>query len=189
MFETRDDDYLIAPGMPGLSIKIRGGASFDVKQHRGAVGALDVPDGGGGRIDSWLKLSFPLTGVSAFAPAEVGMAAGEQRAGWSPGPERSAGGSPRLAVCSVELTEVQALGETLVDARIRGRVAGVRSGASNAPPPSSFAEPLPTTRAFEAEEACSYAEWINELGDPGGRDEQAQVAGARSSKHQRRRRG
>jgi hypothetical protein len=26
--ETRDDDYLISPRMPGLSIKIRGGACF-----------------------------------------------------------------------------------------------------------------------------------------------------------------
>jgi len=32
--ETRDDDYLISPRMPGLSIKIRGGASFEVKQYR-----------------------------------------------------------------------------------------------------------------------------------------------------------
>ena len=40
--ETREDDYLITPAMPGLSVKIRGGSSFDVKQHQGAVGALDI---------------------------------------------------------------------------------------------------------------------------------------------------
>ena len=42
--ETRDDDYLIAPRMPGLSIKIRGGASCEVKQLRGTVGGLDIAD-------------------------------------------------------------------------------------------------------------------------------------------------
>ena len=43
VLETREDDYLIAPAMPGLSVKIRGGSSFDVKQYQGAVGALDIP--------------------------------------------------------------------------------------------------------------------------------------------------
>jgi hypothetical protein len=49
--ETRDDDYLISPRMPGLSIKIRGGASFEVKEHRGTVGALDVAAAAAGSID------------------------------------------------------------------------------------------------------------------------------------------
>ena len=60
--ETRDDDYLISPRLPGLSIKIRGGASFEVKQHRGVVGALDIAGAAAGSIDSWIKRSIPLTG-------------------------------------------------------------------------------------------------------------------------------
>ena len=50
--------------MPGLSIKIRGGASFEVKQHRGAVGALDIAAAAAGSIDSWIKRSIPLAGGS-----------------------------------------------------------------------------------------------------------------------------
>ena len=80
--ETRDDDYLISPRMPGLSIKIRGGASFEVKEHRGMVGALDIAAAAAGSIDSWIKRSIPLTGgVDLSRPAGgVGLAAGEQAA-------------------------------------------------------------------------------------------------------------
>jgi hypothetical protein len=69
--ETRDDDYLISPRLPGLSIKIRGGASFEVKQHRGVVGALDIAGAAAGSIDSWIKRSIPLTGgVDVSRPQE-----------------------------------------------------------------------------------------------------------------------
>jgi hypothetical protein len=60
--ETRDDDYLVSPRLPGLSVKIRGGASFEVKQHRGVVGALDIAAAAAGSIDSWIKRSTPLPG-------------------------------------------------------------------------------------------------------------------------------
>jgi hypothetical protein len=76
-------------------------------------------------------------------------------------------GSPGAAVCSVELTEVDVLGQawwTLgFEAGGRGALGCIKRTAAVV-----FAEPLPTASAFRAEEACSYAEWIYELGDPGG---------------------
>jgi hypothetical protein len=166
--ERRDDDYLIYPRMPGLSVKIRGGASFEVKQHRGVVGALDIPAAGAGDISSWIKRSSPLPGGADLSRPLEGSA-------WRRVSKRRQivtfpiGGA---AVCSVELTEVEVLGQTWwtlgFEAGGRGALGGIKRTAAVV-----FAEPLPTASAFRAEEACSYAEWIHELGHPGGTDEQA----------------
>ena len=156
--ETRDDDYLISPAMPGLSIKIRGGSSFEVKQYRGAVGALDIAAAAAGSIDSWIKLSFPLTGgvdLAARWNASAWRRVSKRRQiGVFPVAGRAAPGrfaSPEC--CSVELTEVEVVG---VDGgRSDSRhVGGVRWEASNAPRPSSLPSRFPWPRRSEAEEAC-----------------------------------
>jgi hypothetical protein len=164
--ETRDDDYLISPRMPGLSVKIRGGASFEVKQHRGVVGALDIAAAAAGGIDSWIKRSIPL-------PAGADLSRPLEGSAWRPVSKRRQiatfpiGGA---AVCSVELTEVEVLGQTWwtlgFEAGGRGALGGVKRTAAVV-----FAEPLPTGSPFTAEEACSYAEWIHELGHTEGRGE------------------
>jgi hypothetical protein len=166
--ETRDDDYLISPRMPGLSIKIRGGASFEVKQHCGTVGALDIAAAAAGSIDSWIKRSTPVPGGADLSRPLEGSAwrrvsKRRQIATFPIGPS----GSPGAAVCSVELTDVEVLGQrwwTLgFEAGGRGALGGIKRTAAVV-----FAEPLPTASALRAEEACSYAEWIHELGHPGG---------------------
>jgi hypothetical protein len=166
--ESRDDDYLISPRMPGLSIKIRGGASFEVKQHRGTVGALDIADAAAGSIDSWIKQSTPVPGGADFSRPLAGSA-------WRRVRKRrqiatfpiETSDSPGAAVCSVELTDVEVLGQTWwtlgFEAGGRGALGGIKRTAAVV-----FAEPLPTASALRAEEACSDAEWIHELGDPGG---------------------
>ena len=158
--------------MPGLSIKIRGGVSFEVKQHRGVVRALDIAGGGAGRIDSWVKLSFPLRAHSDLSDlveesAWRRVSKRRQIATFPIGGSRRLSAPPRPDVCSVELTEVEVLGQawwTLgFEARGRGALASIRRTAAVV-----FAEPLPTISAFRAEEARSYAEWIHELEHPGG---------------------
>jgi hypothetical protein len=170
--EARDDDYLIAPRMPGLSVKIRGGASFEVKQHRGVVGALDIAAAAAGSIDSWIKRSTPLPGGADLSRPLEGSAwrrVGKRRqiATFPIGTSGRLPGSPDAAVCSVELTEVDVLGQawwTLgFEAGGRGALGGIKRTAAVV-----FAERLPTASAFRAEEACSYAEWIHELGHPEG---------------------
>jgi hypothetical protein len=163
--EVRDDDYLISPRMPGMSIKIRGGASFEVKQHRGVVGALDITGAAAGSIDSWIKRSIPLPGgVDPSRPLEGSawrrVSKRRQMARFpidaSAGPD-----------CSVELTEVEVLGQSWwtlgFEAGGRGALGRIKRTAAVV-----FAVPLPTASAFRAEEACSYAEWIHGLGHPGG---------------------
>jgi hypothetical protein len=170
--ETRDDDYLISPRMPGLSIKIRGGASFEVKQHRGVVGALDIKDAAAGSIDSWIKRSIPLPGgVDLSRPLEgsAWRRVSKRRQIARFPIERSGGGpgSPGAPECSVELTEVEVTGQSWwtlgFEAGGRGALGRIKHTAAVV-----FAEPLPTASAFRAEEACSYAEWIHGLGHLGG---------------------
>jgi hypothetical protein len=169
--ETRDDDYLISPRMPGLSIKIRGSASFEVKEHRGTVGALDVAAAAAGSIDSWIKRSIPLAGGLDFSRPLDGTAwrrVSKRRQiarfpiGTSGDPD-----APGAVVCSVELTEVEVIGQSWwtlgFEAGGRGALGGIKRTAAVV-----FAEPCPTASAFRAEEACSYAEWIHGLGHPGG---------------------
>jgi hypothetical protein len=169
--ETRDDAYLISPRMPGLSIKIRGGASFEVKEHRGTVGALDVAAAAAGSIDSWIKRSIPLAGGLDFSRPLDGTAwrrVSKRRQiarfpiGTSGDPD-----APGAVVCSVELTEVEVIGQSWwtlgFEAGGRGALGGIKRSAAVV-----FAEPCPTASAFRAEEACSYAEWIHGLGHPGG---------------------
>ena len=170
--ETRDDDYLISPRLPGLSIKIRGGASFEVKQHRGVVGALDIAGAAAGSIDSWIKRSIPLTGeVDLSRPLEGSawrrVSKRRQIARFPIDAADGGPGSPRALDCSVELTEVEVAGQSWwtlgFEAGGRGALGRIKHTAAVV-----FAEPLPTASAFRAEEACSYAEWIHGLGHPGG---------------------
>jgi hypothetical protein len=163
--ETRDDDYLISPRLPGLSIKIRGGASFEVKQHRGVVGALDIAGAAAARIDSWIKRSIPLTGgVDLSRPLEgSAWRRVSKRRQIARFPIDASGGPD----CSVELTEVEVAGQSWwtlgFEAGGRGALGRIKHTAAVV-----FAEPLPTASEFRAGEACSYADWIHGLGHPGG---------------------
>jgi hypothetical protein len=170
--ETRDDDYLFSPRLPGLSIKIRGGVSFEVKQHRGVVGALDIAGAAAGSIDSWIKRSIPLTGeVDLSLPLEESawrrVSKRRQIARFPIDAADGGPGSPRALDCSVELTEVEVAGQSWwtlgFEAGGRGALGRIKHTAAVV-----FAEPLHTASAFRAEEACSYAEWIHGLGHPGG---------------------
>jgi hypothetical protein len=168
VLETRDDDYLISPRMPGLSIKIRGGESFEVKQHRGVVGELDIAAAAAGSIDSWIKRSIPL-------PGGVDLSRPLEGSAWRRVSKRrqiarfpiDTSGSPGAPDCSVELTEVEVIGQSWwtlgFEAGGRGALGRIKHTAAVV-----FAEPPPTASAFRAEEACSYAEWIHGLGHPGG---------------------
>ncbi|HJY73117.1 MAG TPA: hypothetical protein VJ347_15170, partial [Streptosporangiaceae bacterium] len=58
--ESREDTYLLNPQLRGLSVKVRGGSALEVKVYRGSPGILDVAGRARGRMESWLKWSFPL---------------------------------------------------------------------------------------------------------------------------------
>jgi len=167
--EVREDHYLVTPPMPGLSVKIRGGSSLDVKQRLGAVGALEVEGVGAAQISSWSKLSFLLADEVSPTPEEPAWRRVAKRRMISTFPigrlRRSE--SVRSSACSVELTEVEALDDTwwtlAFESRGRRDVRGIRRTAAMV-----FAEPLPVSPPLRAEEAQSYAEWIHRLSNAGG---------------------
>ena len=55
--ESREDTYLLCPQPRGLSVKIRGGRTLEVKAYRGSPGSLDVAGRARGRMESWQKWS------------------------------------------------------------------------------------------------------------------------------------
>lgn len=69
--EVREDWYLTDPVIPGLSVKVRGGAELDVKVLSHGGGRLSLPGGARGRLELWHKWSFPAAGVAEcpFEPA------------------------------------------------------------------------------------------------------------------------
>jgi hypothetical protein len=61
---ARQDAYLVDPELPGLSVKVRGGAALEVKVYHGSPGPFEMSGRSLGRTESWQKWSFPLTSFS-----------------------------------------------------------------------------------------------------------------------------
>jgi hypothetical protein len=115
--ESREDSYLLDPQLPGLSVKIRGGRSLEVKKYHGSPGILEVAGRARGRLESWQKWTFPVSSVGQY---------GGYPAGWRPVRKRRrishfalAGGQivarasalDQEPQCDVELTEVSTIGQ------------------------------------------------------------------------------
>jgi hypothetical protein len=162
--EDRDDNYLVSPRLPDVSVKIRGTESFDVKARRGAVGDLELRGHGvAAVIESWEKVSLPLSSAPVWAP-------GQHRPTW-----RMIRKHRRIASfpidgfllpgwlargdrCAAELTDfraeddpwwtlaIEASGEHALTA-VRGAAAGI------------FAE-QPPMQVFGLAAAASYAAWL-----------------------------
>jgi hypothetical protein len=111
-----EDAYLVTPYLPGLSVKVREGRAFEVKEYHGSPGVIEVPGCARGRLESWQKWSFPCgPACGGSDPAVWRKVRKTRRISWlSPAGDQSAalangpGGGPR---CAVELTEFNALGE------------------------------------------------------------------------------
>jgi len=70
--EAREDSYLVAPRLPGLTVKLRGGLALDVKLYRGNRGLLRIPGIAEGQLGSWSKWSFSFD--AEVQPPEYGVA-------------------------------------------------------------------------------------------------------------------
>ena len=82
--EAREDIYLLAPRLPGLSVKVRGGGALEVKAYRGSPGILAVAGRARGRMEFWQKWSFPFTPPSPGSAVPSRLAAGTQEAADQP---------------------------------------------------------------------------------------------------------
>jgi hypothetical protein len=65
--EERVDCYLVDPGAPRISVKVRGAALLDLKVNRGSPGEVALRHGGRGRLELWEKLSFPLDAAAVWS--------------------------------------------------------------------------------------------------------------------------
>jgi hypothetical protein len=167
--ESREDIYLLAPELPGLSVKLRGGQALEVKVYRGSAGILEVARRARGRVESWQKWSFP------FSPLRHGSG---DLGGWRPvrksrrisrfslvsGQIVMGGTGPsHQARCGVELTEVRlgsqdwwSLGFEAIGP------ADLLRGTLKATVAFVFARPMPSGIEPSLDESRSYAEWLSQ---------------------------
>jgi len=171
--ESRQDTYLLQPGLRGLSVKIRAGRALEVKVYHGSPGIPEVPGRARGRIESWQKWSFP------FGPLRQ---PGSDPPGWSPVAKRrrisrflpgSGGivaGAPGLAgalACAVELTEVRAGGGAWWSLGFEATGPGdLLRSALEATAALVFAQALPGGVELGTDNSMSYAEWLRQRPDP-----------------------
>ena len=115
--ESREDTYLLAPRLHGLSVKVRGGRSLEVKVYRGGAGILDVAGRARGRMESWQKWSFPGSPLDQYSGDPAGWRPVRKRrriSRFSFASGQIVAGAPGLDQeprCDVELTEVSTRGQ------------------------------------------------------------------------------
>ena len=156
--EVRTDAYLIQPHMTGLSVKLRDGASLDVKSYLGSPGVIDLPRRCRGRLESWRKWSF------GYHPADPG---GVLPAGWVMVRKRryrsrfplGAGG------CVAELTQAYVSGEAWWSLGFEATgPASLLRGALDRAAGLLFAQPLPAGTELGLDSSRSYLDWLTEAG-------------------------
>src|SRR5580704_4528140 len=114
--ETREDTYLLSPGLPGLSVKLRAGAALEVKAYQGSPGLLDLAGCACGRMEFWRKWSFPFGPPSHGGPDPAGWRAirkARRISRFLPASDAiamSGAGPGEEPGCAVELTEVHTRG-------------------------------------------------------------------------------
>jgi hypothetical protein len=165
--ESREDTYLLDPQLRGLSVKIRGGGSLEVKVYCGSPGILEVAGRARGRLESWQKWSFP------FSPPRQDS---DGPAGWTPVRKRRrisrfwlasgqiatrAAGLDGQPGCEVELTEVRARGQDwwTLGFEATGPADLLRS-VLEATAALVFAQVLPGGVEPGPDDSRSYAEWL-----------------------------
>jgi hypothetical protein len=167
MAESRTDFYLLHPGLRGLSVKIRGSRTLDVKAYRGSPGLLSLAGGASGHLQWWEKWSFPL-GVPGDPSDEVpGWRAVTKRRRISrftlaDGQLAAADGhQPAGPGCAVELTEVSAGGEAWWSLGCEATgLPGLLRRDLEATAAMVFAQPPPDGAVFSADDSRSFAEWL-----------------------------
>jgi hypothetical protein len=170
--ESREDAYLLHPGMGGLSVKIRAGRSLDVKMFLGSPGILDLPGRARGRMQYWRKWSFPFRplGRDDSDPDGWRRVRKQRRAvSFSPAGERIAvvpGDAALRARCSVELTELRLQYQGLrqqdwwsLGLEATGPAESLRPGLE-ATAALVFTRALPGGVNLPIDDSGSYADWL-----------------------------
>ena len=167
--ESREDAYLLDPGLGGLSVKVRAGQALDVKMFLGSPGILDLPGRVRGRMQYWRKWSFPFSPLRPDS-GDGRLAAGAQAAAGHPvlavrRPGRAGSGGPGpaglQARCAVELTELRVEHQDWwsLGLEATGPAGALRRGLEAAAA-LVFSQALPDDADLRIDDSRSYADWL-----------------------------
>lgn len=162
-----DDEYLLEPHLPGLSVKIRAGRALEVKAYGGSPGLFEMTGRARGRLESWRKWSFPCDQPSQGAGdiASWRLVSKRRRISWFSLVDGSARASvPGLGErphCAVELTEFRTGGEDwwTLGFEATGPVSLLRSELQAAAT-LVFAQALPGRAELDMGDSRSYPQWL-----------------------------
>ena len=162
-----EDAYLVDPHLPGLSVKVRGRRALEIKAYRGSPGPLEVAGHARGRLEYWLKWSFPRDppGHGSGDPAGWQAVSKQRRISrFSPdgGPARAYVPGPGQGPgCAVELTEFRTRGEAwwTLGFEATGPAEVLRSQLEAAAA-VVFAQALPAGVKLGMDHSMSYAQWL-----------------------------
>jgi len=155
--ESREDVYLLNPGLGGLSVKVRASRALDVKMFLGSPGILDLPGRARGRMQYWRKWSFPFSPLSpeSIDPGGWRRVRKQRRVARFPGQ-----GAPQ-ARCAVELTEVRFQHQDWwsLGLEATGPAESLRHELE-ATAALVFTQALPGGVDLRIDDSRSYAEWL-----------------------------
>jgi hypothetical protein len=173
--ESREDAYLLDPGMGGLSVKVRAGRTLDVKMFLGSPGILDLPGRARGRLQYWRKWSFPFSplGLATSDPGGwrrvrkqrqvICFSLAGERIARAPAVPAQAGLQAR---CAVELTELRVPHQDLqhrewwsLGLEATGPAESLRHGLE-ATAALVIARDLPGGVDLRIDDSRSYADWL-----------------------------
>jgi len=164
--EAREDAYLVEPQLEGLSVKIRGDETLDVKARVERLGEVVLAPSARGHLESWKKCSFPFGPDSDRAihsamwkrVRKVRTMAWRRDDRWLT--ERPPEGSPD-PTCAIELTEI-AVGDEhwwTLGFESTGPPDG-RRGTLDAAAAIMFGESLPDGLVLGPDDSGPYSEWL-----------------------------
>jgi hypothetical protein len=165
--ESRQDLYLLHPGLRGLSVKLRAGRALEVKACHSCPGILEVPGRARGHLQSWQKWSFPFGRPGSHSGPLTGWRPVDKRRRTcrfllADGQMAVAGRSHAGPGCTVELTEVRADGQAWWSLGYEATgPAGLLRHELEATATVVFDQALPGGVELSTDDSRSFPEWLS----------------------------
>lgn len=165
--ELREDAYILAPDLDGLSVKVRAGQALELKAFHGSPGILDFRGRARGRMQYWQKWSVPFRPPSRSGGDRDDWRRVRKRrrtSRFSVARDRISAPADDLAGppwCAVELTEIRFHDQDWwsLGLEATGPAHLLRAGLLTAAA-LVFTQPLPAGVELRMEDSMSYAEWL-----------------------------